>query len=341
MKQGLEHAQATGGKIELITENVLKEKLYKNLKRHELPDYLLYMGAEGAKNWLTLDRSSTFPVARCLKILLEENIAPLVKFIPSNMNLVSVGVGSGDKERVLIEGLLQKNLAETPASARRHLLLYYPLDVNKQFVEMALEKVRDLPVETKGIVGFLEDLSLLKKYLHPPLLFCILGNTFCNYEPDFILNLICENLESGDLFLFDAHILPSSDDEEALWSAKRSIVGAYASRENALFNMYPLLQHGMVPEDFDFELLLAPVESNIAGQLYRTKKTLYILKDTRFEVGSRAVAFKEGDCIRMGFTYKYSFDQLKTYLGARGFEILKAILSGDGTNTIILAKKKN
>lgn len=299
------------------------------------------MGAEGAKNWLTLDRSSTFPVARGLKTLLEENIDPLVKFIPSNMNLVSVGVGNGEKEQVLLKGLIRKNSAESPASARRHLLRYYPIDVNGQFVEMALENVRDLPLEKMGIVGLIEDLPLLKKYLHPPLLFCILGNTFCNYEPDSILNLVCENLESGDLFLFDAHILPSSDDEEALWSAKRSIVGAYASRENALFNMYPLLQHGMVPEDFDFELLLSSVESKVAGQLYRTKKTLYILKDTSFEVGSRAVAFKEGDSIRMGFTYKYTFDQLKTYLEARGFEILKAILNREGTNTIILAKKKN
>ena len=56
------------------------------------------------------------------------------------------------------------------------------------------------------------------------------------------------------------------------------ILGTYASRENALFNMYPLLQYGMVPEDFDFELLLAHVDSRI-GALYRTRKSLNILKD--------------------------------------------------------------
>ena len=33
--------------------------------------------------------------------------------------------------------------------------------------------------------------------------------------------------------------------------------------------MYPLLHYGMAPEDFDFELLLAHVDSRI-GALYRT-----------------------------------------------------------------------
>lgn len=332
-------------KIELINEKDLVEKLYENLKRHELPDYLLYMGNEGAKNWLTLDKSRAFPVAQSLKTLLEENIVPLVKFIPSNMNLVSMGVGDGEKERILLKELIRKKLAEmTPISAEKHPIRYYPVDVNSQMVEIALENVRELPVEKKGIVSFIEDLHTLKNFLRPPLLISILGNTICNYEPDFILKLVLENLDSGDLFLFDAQIIPSPDRGNDVHFAKKSIVGAYASKENALFNMYPLLQYGIAPDDFDFELLLAPVESRIGkkrSSLYRTKKTLYILKDTSVEVGSRTVTFKEGDTIRMGFTYKYTFDQLENYLDVWGFEILKAVLSNDRTNTIILAKKKS
>ena len=86
---------------------------------------------------------------------------------------------------------------------------YYPIDINSQLVDLALEKVKDLPVEKKGIVGFIEDMPLLKKHWHLPVLFCILGNTFCNYEPEFILQLVHENLEQGDLFFFDANLLPT------------------------------------------------------------------------------------------------------------------------------------
>jgi uncharacterized SAM-dependent methyltransferase len=180
-------------------------------------------------------------------------------------------------------------------------------------------------------------MAILKKNWRLPVLFCILGNTFCNYEPEFILQLARENLEQGDLFFFDANLLPTEGTEAQ--SARRSVLGTYASRENALFNMYPLLQYGMAPEDFDFELLLAHINSRI-GTVYRTKKSLYILKDTELTVGTETIDFREGDVIHMGFTYKYTYDQITAFLNICGFEILKAFLSEGRTNAVILAKKR-
>ncbi|KKH46715.1 L-histidine N(alpha)-methyltransferase [Methanosarcina sp. 1.H.A.2.2] len=337
-KARLEQAPEKEEKIITISEKGPEEKLYESLKKYELPDYLLYTGAGGANNWLKLDESKTFPVARQLKIMLEENVASIVRFIPACMNLVSVGVGSGEKERILLEELIKKNRAEKPASEKISTH-YYPVDINSQFVDIALEKVKDLPVEKKGIVGFIEDMPLLKKHWRPPVLFCILGNTFCNYEPEFILQLIYENLEQGDLFFFDANLLPSQGSGEEAQSSRKSILGTYASRENALFNMYPLLQYGMAPEDFDFELLLAHVDSRI-GALYRTWKSLNILKDAEIRIGTETIGFREGDVIRMGFTYKYTYDQVIAFLNICGFEVLKAFLSEDRTNVMILAKKR-
>lgn len=323
-------------KIITSGEKSMEERLCENLKSRELPDYLLYMGMGGAKNWLKLDRAEAFPIARRLKDLLEENIASIIRFIPACMSIVSIGVGSGEKERILLEELIKKNLAEKPASEKVPIR-YYPVDINSQLVDLALEKVKDLPVEKKGIVGFIEDMPLLKKHWRLPVLFCILGNTFCNYEPDFFLNLVYDNLEQGDLFFFDASLLPESGEETH--DARKSVLGTYASKENALFNMYPLLQYGMDPEDFDFELLLSHVDSKI-GALYRTRKSLNILKDTEIRIGSETVSFREGDIIRMGFTYKYTYDQITALLEISKFEILKAFLSEDGKNAIFLAKKR-
>lgn len=102
--------------------------------------------------------------------------------------------------------------------------------------------------------------------------------------------------------------------------------------------MYPLLEYGMAPEDFDFELLLAHVNSKIGG-VYRTRKSLYILKDTELKIGTETIGLREGDIIRMGFTYKYTYDQITAFLEICGFEILRAFLSEDQANAIILAKK--
>ena len=334
----VEFGQVSGNKEKLVitSKKEIQEKLCECLKNHELPDYFLYTGSGGTKNWLKLDGTETFPVAKQLKDLLEKNLESIVRFIPTGMSLVSVGVGNGEKERIFLEALVRKNLAENPAS-RKVSIRYYPIDINSEFVDLALEKVEHLPVEKKGIVGFIEDLATLKKNWRLPVLFCVLGNTFCNYEPEFILQLVRENLEQGDLFFFDANLLPTEGTEAQ--SARKSVFGTYDSRENALFNMYPLLQYGMSPEDFDFELLLAHVNSRIGG-VYRTRKSLYILKDTELTIGVETIGFREGDIIRMGFTYKYTYDQIKSFLDICGFEILKTFTSEDRANAIILAKKR-
>ncbi|HNW38239.1 MAG TPA: L-histidine N(alpha)-methyltransferase [Methanosarcina vacuolata] len=322
-------------KIVMTSNEDIEKRLCQCLKNHELPDYLLYMGTGGAKNWLKLDEAKTFPVARQLKVLLEKNLDSIVRFIPTGMSLVSVGVGNGEKEKIFLEALVRKNLAENPSSGKVSMR-YYPIDINSEFVDIALEKVENLPVEKKGIVGFIEDIATLKENWRLPILFCILGNTFCNYEPEFILQLVHENLEQGDLFFFDANLLPTEGTKGQ--SVRRSVLGTYASRENALFNMYPLLEYGMAPEDFDFELLLAHVNSKIGG-VYRTRKSLYILKDTELKIGTETIGLREGDIIRMGFTYKYTYDQITAFLEICGFEILRAFLSEDQANAIILAKK--
>lgn len=323
-------------KAVITSKEEIEGRLCQCLKNHELPDYLLYTGTGGAKNWLKLDGAEAFPVARQLKVLLEKNLDSIVRFIPTGMSLVSVGVGNGEKERIFLEALVKKNLAENEYSGKASIR-YYPIDINSEFVDIALEKVDNLPVEKKGIVGFIEDMAALKINWRRPILFCILGNTFCNYEPEFILQLVHENLEQGDLFFFDASLLPTEGPEAQ--SVRRSVMGTYTSRENILFNMYPLLQYGMDPEDFDFELLLAHVNSRIGG-VYRTRKNLYILKDTELTIGEETIGFREGDVIRMGFTYKYTYDQVIAFLDICGFEVLKGFLSEDRASAIILAKKR-
>jgi Histidine-specific methyltransferase, SAM-dependent len=95
----------------------------------------------------------------------------------------------------------------------------------------------------------------------------------------------------------------------------------------------------MDPEDFDFELLLGQVDSSI-GAVYRTRKSLNILKDTEIKIGPAIIGFKEGDVIRMGFTYKYTYEQIIAFLDICGFDLLNSFLNEDRSNAIILAKKR-
>lgn len=313
-------------KIVLIKDEELEERFYENLKRHKLPDYLLYLGAAGVKNWLTLDRSEKFTVAAQLTELLRESMPSLGQLIPPGLNVVSIGVGSGEKERIILEELIRKGD-----------LVYYPVDISTQMVDTALETVRDLPVETIGLVGFFDDMHVLKRFWRFPILLCMLGNNFCNYEPDYVLNTAYENLHEDDLFLFDCHLFPTTENKESI---RREIEAVYRSRENVSFNIDPLLRCGVDPENVEFQLDLLPTQT-AWGSVYRTHKRLHIREDTSITCGSGTVNFRAGDTIPLGFTYKYTADQVEALLKAYQFTVLTMFLSSDRSNLLALTRKQS
>ncbi len=313
-------------KIELIKKEVLEEKLYECLKDHTMPDCFLYLGEAGTKGWIKLDKSEQFPIAAQLTELLRQHIPSIISYMPPGMNIVSIGVGRGEKERIILEELTQR---ETPS--------YYPVDVSSQMVDIALETVRDLPVETIGLVGFFEDLPVLKRCWHSPILLCLLGNTFCNYEADIIFKAIYENLIDRDLFLFDCHLFPPSEDEE---SSRKRIEETYRSEQNAIFNMGPLLERGMYPEDLEFQLDLLSTKTSY-GNFYRTCKKLHVNKDFSIDCGPGTINLKAGDTIQLGFTYKYKLEEIKDLLKQYKFDALQLFLSPDLANLIALVRKES
>ncbi len=313
-------------KIEFINRDVLEQKFYECLREHRMPDCFLYLGEAGVKNWMTLDKSGQFPIAAELTELLRENSHSIVAYMTPGMNIVSIGIGSGEKERILLEEL-----------AKRERPMFYPVDVSSQMVDAALETVRDLPVETMGLVGLFEDLPVLKRCWHSPITLCLLGNSFCNYEPEEILAVMRDNLHDKDLSLFDCHLFPPSKDEE---STRKSIEETYRSEKNALFNMGPLLERGMDPEHFEFKLDLLPTETSF-GYIYRTHKKLCVCKDAAIQCGPGTIDLKAGDTIQLGFTYKYKREQVEDLLRKQGFDLLKLFLSADRSNLLALVRKKS
>lgn len=313
-------------KIELVKEEELEEKICKSLKDHKLPEFSLYAGEAGVKNWIALERSKKFPVASQLTKLLHENISSISRLTAPGTNVVSFGVGAGEKERIILEELIQKGD-----------FVYYPVDISTRMVDIALETVRDLPVEKIGLVGFFEDLHALKSFWRFPVMLCMLGNSFCNYEPDSTLNMVHEHLHENDIFLFDSHLFSMSGDKESM---RRSIEQIYRSPKNIFFNLDPLLSRGMDLGNCEFQLDLLPVQTSM-GTVYKTYKAIHILKDSTINCGSCSVTFKAGDTVQLGFTYKYTFDQIMALLEQHNFNILRSFLSSDCENLLVLAQKQH
>ena len=203
-------------------------------------------------------------------------------------------------------------------------------------VDAALETAADLSIEKKGVVAFVEDLPRIREHWRSPVLLCLLGNNFSNYDPDTLLSLVREQLTPGDLFLFDCHLLPP-DGAEAEIRQRGRRENLFGSAQNALFNMGPLIQRGMDPEGCAFHLELITVDS-AAGPAIRTKKWLDITRDTAVSCGSGDVHLASGSRIELGFTFKHTLAQVKYHLAQQGLREVVSFTSQAGENLLVLAR---
>jgi len=312
-------------KIELVTGEELDARLLSFLTQRQMPDYFLYLGSTGAKRWLDLARSNEFPIATRLTELLRTNVHSLAHSLPRAIDVVSIGVGDGQKEVLLLKALKERSKVR-----------YFPVDISSHMVNEALEKAADLGVKMTGFVALFEDLPRLQQYWRPPVLLCMLGNNICNYAPEELLSTVFRELEVGDYFLFDCHLFAPQPEEEEQW--REVFERAYHSDLNIRFNIGPLMDRGLRMEDCSFKLDLVKVDS-LFGQTYRTEKFIEILRETSITIGQSEVRLAAGDIIRMGFTYKYNASQIEGYLQHYNFNMKKRFFSEDGGNLLVLAQK--
>jgi hypothetical protein len=314
-------------KIEMVSRDELEDRLRLYLEQRLMPDYFLYLGDSGSQSWLALSESEEFPVASRLTGLLRASLPRLIPHLPSRFDMASIGVGSGEKERHLLEHL-------EPGRVER----YYAVDVSSQLVDLALQAAGGTVVEKTGVVAFLENLPHLRTLWRSPVLLCLLGNNVCNYEPDYVFELVHQQLGPKDLFLFDCHLL--ADEQDNGKPSTRQIQSAYCSEPNARFNTGPLLERGLAPEDcrFCLELVTAPTRF---GSICRTSKRIEIVRDSEIRCYGKQVSLRAGDTINMGFTYKYTSTQVREYLSYYGFEERESVLSTDGENLLALVRRQH
>ncbi len=311
--------------MELLNDAILENRLKRYLDRRQLPDAFLYIGDSGATNWLTLESSTRFPVAATLTALLTEHAEALARQTAHCRSVVSIGAGDGQKELILLQELLRYSRP-----------VCHVIDVSRPMVEAALRTLSKLNIETYGVTAFCEDLDRLAPQWNRPTLLCLLGNTFSNYDPAFLLDLIGRNLGPADAFLLDASLLPESERDVRAWA--QEVEGIYNSPENVRFNTAPLVTRGMDPASCRFELKLIQV-AFAWGEVWRTQKRIHVLQPATVRCGRSTVTFSSGEVIQMGFTYKYRLGQLQACLQRHGFHLQESRRDRTGSNALFLAAR--
>lgn len=312
-------------RVVLLTDERLEEMFVENLRKRILPDCFLYTGAGGTKRWLELAASKEFPVVSRLTDLLETSALAVSAFFSGAVDLVSIGVGSGDKEKLLLEELM-------PACE----INFVGVDVSARLLDEALNTVRRIDCAKTAIVARFEDIGKFERYWRGSVLLCMLGNTFCNFDPERVLRLVRKHLGPGDAFLFDCNLLPlSRTNGDAGQAFAEQVEKVYGSQVNRQFNIAPLLDRGMDPESCRFSIELKPVDTP-AGSAFRTSKHVEVLEDSVISSTAGEVELAAGEVIRMGRTYKYRADQVRALLKRHHFDELGLFFNPDGDNLLAL-----
>lgn len=240
---------------------------------------------------------------------------------------VSLGVGTGNKDRQILQDLLTV----------RPDLLYMPVDMSSEMLRLGIrESVKGVNIARRQVVPVQLDFAipenlvelrrLLEALVGPePILFSLLGNTMANFEADVeLLALLTRLLRPQDRFLLEVATTEDLDDDLAAAAAQEY----QRSRAYGEFVTSALMHYTDLTINMDNVVYRGAVEGDRALRV----KVIYQNRtggDLRFMLPDRTrVTFPDRDTIRLYLTRKYARRDVDGMLDALGVRKLHGMHSG-------------
>lgn len=177
------------------------------LKNEVIPSLYYYATEEGAEYWLNMSANPRYRFKSNSNRLIKQ-VAPTVAQTirdhvtdGSSLDVISLGSGDGQKDRVLLSELNSK-ISE---------IIYYPLDISDTLIVECIKNVHDgafdyAGMKTKAIIGDFIDLQVLRSVYEDrpsPNVFSVLGNTFGNTDEAQIVEALQNSMYPGDFVLIE------------------------------------------------------------------------------------------------------------------------------------------
>ena len=176
-----------------------------------IPTYFMYLTHRGYLNWVARTEDPQYTYHRAGVELCEAKADEVAAAILGaaggpDVDFVSLGPGTGVKDRALLESL---SAASAPAGGS---LYYYPYDINPAMIVHAIQTVLGgelaTDVRVKGIIAPFDSMGLFShvyKDRAAPNVLALLGNTLGNMSDDygFLEILLANGLWPGDLLLLE------------------------------------------------------------------------------------------------------------------------------------------
>jgi uncharacterized SAM-dependent methyltransferase len=240
---------------------------------------------------------------------------------------VSLGVGTGHKDRQILQDLL----------AVQPNLLYMPIDLSAAMLRIGMrESAKGLTIARHQVLpvqldfAIKENIAQLRALLQrfvgdDPILFSLVGNTMANFDDDVeLLRTITAVLRPQDRFLLEVATTDTLDDDLANAAAEEY----HRSRAFQEFVTSALMMYTDLTINLDSVLYRGSVEGDralLVKMIYQNRTGA----DLRFMLPDRTkVAFPDRDTIRLLLSRKYARRGLDGMLAAVGIQKVQGIHSG-------------
>lgn len=307
----------------------VRHDLIHSLRAREVNHKFLYDSVKQTEKWLALHQaySPSRTDANCIQMYDSSFAGSATRASASNVHLVSLGCGGGQKDTRLIRVLKKagKEVLYTPTDVSLALVL---IARQGALTEVACKYCHPLVLDLASVddlSGVLADQTTPEKSR----LVSFLG-MIPNFEPQQILPLLSSLLRGGDLLLLNANLAPGSD----YASGMARILPQYDNALTRDWLMTFLLDLGVEPNDGQLRFAVedGPAESG----LRRVVARFHFGQTRLISVSGERIEFRAGDNVRLFFSYRHTPELLESALAPFGLSILDRWITDSGEEGIFL-----
>ena len=298
-----------------LTEDELARDFVAAVSARQIPEKFFYWFPLSVRAWLALCGEGAYRnFSRSHQVITEHasDVASLVS--PGEVEVVSLGAGQGDKDRVIVRALIARG-----AAAR-----YRPVDASLGLLEIAVGDARREGIEARGLKADFTERTQLGELMSDGAggsgssrLILLLGNTLGGFDPARMARDLAALMREGDLAVVDGELF-----------AGASTLAGYDNPINRRFAFSPLAGAGLVPDDGQLEFRIGQDRSR--SGLHRVDKSFTASRPAVLHVAGETVALSPGERIEMSSSHKYDEPTFFALLAEAGLRPRASYRSADG-----------
>ncbi|MGH7457973.1 MAG: L-histidine N(alpha)-methyltransferase [Longimicrobiaceae bacterium] len=278
----------------------------------------------GSRLFEEITRLPEYYLTRAERELLEQHVPGWVRRLRPR-SLVELGAGSAEKTRVVLDAMQELG----PGA------VYVPVDVSEGFLREAAGRIRAEYDGDLRVVPAVSDISReldFPSWLPRPVLFCFLGSTIGNFDPEpaaRLLGRVSAGMSPQDVLLMGVDLQKEPAVIEQAYNDAGGVTADF--NLNILLVINRRLGADFDPAGFRHLARYVPEQSRIEMHLVS-------LRPQRVSIpGMGEVVFGEGEAIRTEISRKFDPASVEEMFRAAGLAVAEWAPHPDGSYALVLA----